>query len=140
MKSRMAGGESLIFRSQSYLFALASSAVAGVSEQQDLPGVSFARYFFGAKEEEPHRVILTEGYVLFVKEVVEMSLVNEMVLPVPSYLFQEGKSEWLRGILWFSREPVLLLNDTYLSLQLAELANRHWGIDLRKVLRVEPFE
>jgi hypothetical protein len=120
MKGRMAGGESLIFRSQSYLFALTSPAVAGVSEQQDLPGISFSRYFFAATEQEPHRVILTEGYVLYVKEVVELSLVNEMVLPVPSYLFHEDNSEWLRGILWFFGEPVLLLSDTYLSKQLAE--------------------
>ena len=110
--------ESLIFRSQGRLFALPSSRIAGLSLQEWLPGVSFAEYFFHSSQEEPHHVILAEGYVLHVQEVVEIKMLADHVPPVPGYIF-ESSGEWLRGILWLGTEPVLVLNDTHLSRDLA---------------------
>ena len=115
----MAGAESLIFRSQSHLFALPSTAVAGISKQSDLAGVSFSKYFFHVPEVEPHQIVLAEGFVLFVGEVLEISILPEEVLPVPGYIF-ESDPEWLRGVLWHEDKPVLLLNDRFLTTQLAE--------------------
>lgn len=110
--------ESLIFRSQGRLFALPSSCIAGLSLQEWLPGVSFAQYFFHSPQDEPHHVILAEGYVLHVQEVVEIQALAEKVSPVPGYIFETG-GEWLRGILWYGRESVLVLNDAHLLRDLA---------------------
>jgi hypothetical protein len=80
----------LIFRSRGYLFALPSSCIAGVSLQDRLSGISFADYFFHTYEDEPHHVILTEGYVLHVREVVEVRMMRDEVPPVPGYIFGTG--------------------------------------------------
>lgn len=110
--------DSLIFRSQGYLFALPSACISGVSLEEWLPGISFADYFFHAYEEEPHHVILADGYVLHVHEVVEIRMLSGEVPPVPGYIFETG-GEWLRGVLWQGENPVLLLNETHLGADLA---------------------
>ena len=108
----------LIFRSQGFLFALPSSVISGVSFEEWLSGISFADYFFHSYEEEQHHVILSEGYVLHVQEVVEIQMLSGEVPPVPGYIFETGGG-WLRGILWHGATPVLLLNETHLTVGLA---------------------
>jgi hypothetical protein len=106
--------DSIIFRSQGYLFALSSSVIAGVSQQEDLRGISFADYFFHTYEEEMQHLILVDGYVLHVHEIVAIESLSESVPPVPGYIFESG-SEWVRGILWRMEEPVFVMNETHLN-------------------------
>lgn len=110
--------KALVFRSNGYLFALQASSVGGVSQEQNLPGISFADYFYHTYEEESHHVILAEGYVLHVREIVGIQELSGKVSPVPGYIFASGGG-WIRGLVWHDVEPVLVLNETYLSEDLA---------------------
>ena len=110
--------KSLLFRSNGYLFAIQASFVGGVSQEANLSGISFADYFFHAYEEESHHVILAEGYVLHVREIVGMQELSAKVPPVPGYIFVSG-GEWIRGLVWQDVEPVLVLNESNLSEGLA---------------------
>lgn len=107
----------LIFRSNGFLFALPSSAVAGVAQQPDLPAISFADYFFHSYEEESQNLILADGYALRVSELVAMQVFAEQGSPVPGYIFETG-GDWIRGILWYENQSVLILNPAFLIAEL----------------------
>lgn len=105
--------DALIFRSNGFLFALPSAAVAAVAQQPDLHAISFSDYFFHSYEEEHQNLILSDGYALRVSELVAVQVFAEQGSPVPRYIFESG-DDWLRGLLWYEKQAVLILNPTFL--------------------------